>query len=264
MIWIPAYIGLNRPNKTVATVARVCFLYLGLSLGLGLGLIAFGNESAMAEQAGQDQETGEYGLRTAPGFVVERYRIKAEEGDARSMIRLAVLYENGLVSGQKDMVAAAKWYLQAAEAGNADAQFKRARFYVSGVGGPMDIGQAKRLYRMAAEQGMGEAQFNLAILLHQGGQGQSEIREAIRWYEQAAFRSIVSAMRALGMLYAGGVENTPYDNIEAWAWLTLAAQNGDAESAARLPAIQARLDDAALREARDLVQAYRQMRISPG
>ncbi len=199
----------------------------------------------------------------APAFILERYRVKAEAGDVAAQFRLGILYERGMATGSVDLDSAAHWYGRAAEGGHLQAKFKRARFYEDGLGGPRDLAAATGLYRAAAERGMAEAQYNLAIMLHQGIGTSRDISEAIRWYEQAAFRGIVPAMQSLGLLYLGGVENRPQDDIEAWAWLSLAIENGDPLAARYLPEVAARMDDAALTEAARLADAYRQLRLHP-
>lgn len=201
-------------------------------------------------------------LEIAPAFIVERYRAQADEGNAGAQFRLGLLYEEGLVTGDSDMEAAARWYGAAAEGGHGPAQFKRGAMHMGGVGGAPDFAAAARLFRAAAEQGIAEAQFNLAILLSQGIGAPANRDEAIRWYEQAAFRGVVASMRELGMLYMGGAEDRPRDAIEAWAWLTLAAEYGDAEAAARIPEIATDLDASEQDEARRLAEAYRQLRIT--
>jgi TPR repeat protein len=223
---------------------------------------------AQAQNQDQTQEqaptaSGEVRMETAPPFIVQRYRQAAAEGDAGAAFRLGLLHEQGLVTGAPDYAGAAGWYQQAAEAGHAPAQFKRARYFEAGLGGPADPARAVALYRAAARQGMAEAQYNLAIMLQNGHGTQRDVAAAIRWYEQAAFRGVAEAMRALGLIYLGGVNDAPQDDIEAWAWLTLAEENGDTAAASRLPEVARRLEGAAMAEARELADAYRQLRLVP-
>lgn len=199
----------------------------------------------------------------APTFIVDRYRAKAEAGDAGAQFRLALLYERGAVTGSPDYDQAVIWFDRAAAAGHGAAQFKRALYYQEGIAGQKDLSAAAALYQKAAEQGLGEAQFNLALLLAEGQGVGKNVSGAIRWYEQAAFRGVTPAMRALGLLYMGGVANTPHDRIEAWAWLTLAMENGDTKAAGLLPDVTDGMDKASLEEASRLADAYRQLRLRP-
>lgn len=210
------------------------------------------------------QTTGDAGaVETAPPFIVERYEAKAADGDARAMFNLGFLHERGAVTGSPDLTAAADWFGRAARAGHVTAQFKRAGMYANGIGGPKDDAKAAMLYEAAAQQGMAEAQFNLGLILQNGIGVSKDVDTAIRWYEQAAFRGIVPAMRALGLLYLAGVGQSPQDDIEAWAWLTIAVENGDSALAGQLSKVDQRLDAAAMDEAKQLADAYRQLRLTP-
>lgn len=229
-----------------------------LAAGVALAALATGGIApAMAQTAAEE------GLSRAPDFIVERYRAKAEAGEAQAQFRLGYLHENGLISGTPDIAAAADWYARAAEGGHAAAQFKRGSLYAAGLGGPRDFAKAASLYEAAAKQGVAEAQYNLAILLQDGIGVEKDSDAAIRWYEQAAFRGVLPAMRALGLLYLSGVGRSPQDDIEAWAWLTLAVENGDTAMADHLKSVDGKLEDKARDEAGRLADAYRQLRIVP-
>ena len=202
-------------------------------------------------------------IETAPAFIIDQYRAGASQGDLRAQFRLGLLHERGLVTGVPDFVQASRWYRTAAEGGHPSAQFKAASFLAAGIGGPMDLPAAVSLYRSAAEQGVAEAQFNLAVLLQEGRGTARNLDEAIRWFEQAAFRGIVPAMRALGLLYLAEVETSPKDAIEAWAWLTLALEGGDALAAGYRTDAEVQLSATGRAEATRLADAYRQLRLKP-
>jgi TPR repeat protein len=59
------------------------------------------------------------------------------------------------------------------------------------------------------------------------------------------------------MLYWAGA-GVPKDRIEAYAWLLLAAAQGEREALDRQPGLQAELSDAELQQARDRALRYRQ------
>jgi uncharacterized protein len=58
----------------------------------------------------------------------------------------------------KDYAEAALWYRQAADQGNAEAQYCIAEAYATGKGVPQDFEHAAVWYRKAAKQGHGRAQ----------------------------------------------------------------------------------------------------------
>ena len=64
-----------------------------------------------------------------------------------------------------DSVPDFKETLQAAEQGNADAQFNLGVMYDTGQGVRQDYAQAVQWYRKAAEQGLADAQYNLGVML---------------------------------------------------------------------------------------------------
>ena len=67
-----------------------------------------------------------------------------------------------------DDVSDFKEMLQAAEQGNAKAQFYLGVMYTNGQGVRQDDAQAVQWYRKAAEQGVAEAQYNLGVAYAEG------------------------------------------------------------------------------------------------
>ena len=114
----------------------------------------------------------------------------------------------------------------AAEQGDASAQFKLGLMYDHGYGAPEDGAQAMRWYRMAAEQGHDSAQFKLGNMYANGEGVPEDDAEAVRWYRMAAEQGHVPAQNNLGVMYAGG-EGVPEDNVQAYAWYSIAAAQGD-------------------------------------
>ena len=75
----------------------------------------------------------------------------AEQGDAEAQYRLGLAHAEGKGAPQ-DHRAAAKWYRLAAEQGHAGAQFQLGGSYVFGKGVPQDYSEAVKWYRLAAER----------------------------------------------------------------------------------------------------------------
>ncbi len=97
--------------------------------------------------------------------------------------------------------------------------------YHNGQGVPKDYQEAAKWYRQAAEQGDAEAQFNLGEMYHRGQGVPEDDGEAIRWYLLAADQgSLFSkyAQYALGEMYSR-VKGVKEDLIQAHMWFTLAA-----------------------------------------
>ena len=74
----------------------------------------------------------------------------------------------------QDYAEAIRWYRQAAEQGNAEAQFNLGLMYAQGQGVPQDHAEAVRWFRLAAEQGNTDARFNLRVMDAQGQEVQQE------------------------------------------------------------------------------------------
>ena len=118
---------------------------------------------------------------------------------------------------------------QAAEQGDATAQFNLGNMYANGEGVPQDAAEAVRWYRLAAEQGDADAQFNLGVMYANGEGVPKDNAEAVRWYRLAAEQGLASAQFNLGSMCANG-EGVLKDNAEAARWFRLAAEQGDADA----------------------------------
>jgi TPR repeat protein len=81
----------------------------------------------------------------------------------------------------KILQTATTWYLTAANAGVAAAQFKLATAYLAGVGVARDPQQALQWYTRAATQGMPVAQHALALFLIGGAAGTPDMVEGYKW-----------------------------------------------------------------------------------
>ena len=94
-------------------------------------------------------------------------RQAAERGDADAQFTLGLLYSEGW-GVSRDDAAAVGWFRRAAEQGHADAQYLLGGSYALGQGVAQDDAEAARWLRRAAEQGNAEAQTELDRLLAAG------------------------------------------------------------------------------------------------
>ncbi len=120
---------------------------------------------------------------------------------------------------------ALRWYVRAAEAGDARAQFLLAIRFEKGIGVDTDLVQAAAWYRQAAEGGHAEAQFKLGTLLEQGRGVAVDLEAAFGWYRLAAESGLAEAQYNYGVAYLNG-SGTERDVVEALAWIDLAAEQG--------------------------------------
>lgn len=124
-------------------------------------------------------------------------------------------------------------YLEALEGNNEEARLLIAQIHLLHAEEPARAQQALARLRPMAEAGSPDAQFHLGMALMLG-QGVARDREEGRfWLLQAGSAGLVVAQHNLAGLYERGlgVEVNP---VEAAAWYSLAATNGDAQASALL------------------------------
>lgn len=117
----------------------------------------------------------------------------AEHGFVTAMVGLAQLHERGQIDGQRDLAAAHRWHLRAAQAGSVDAQVEAATGYYLGRGVPKDPAAAAHWYREAAKRGDAGAQYLIASMYESGYGVERDLRMARHWYAQCARSGDVAA-----------------------------------------------------------------------
>ena len=130
--------------------------------------------------------------------------------------------------------------LQAAEQGNASAQFNLGVRYANGRGVPKDVIEAAKWYRLATEQDHPKAQFNLGAMYARGWGVLQDAAEATKWYRKAAEQGHAEAQWRLGLYYTrrfGG----KYDPVQAYAWFSIAAAQGHTRAAENRDEIKSKL-----------------------
>ena len=145
-----------------------------------------------------------------------------------------------------DEVTTVRELRQAAEAGDADAQYNLGVRYVNGEGTPQDFGEAYRWYQLAAEQGHAMAQAALGGMYFLGRGILKDDLEAVRWFRRAAEQGTEVAQGFLGRMYASG-EGVLRDLVLAHMWYNIAGANGldveiTFEATERLEAMMSRAD----------------------
>lgn len=126
-----------------------------------------------------------------------------------------------------DYELAHRHWLELAEEGDAESQFRLARLYVEGRGVETDDATAVSWYRRAAAQGHPRAQASLGFMLQTGRGVEADLDEAITWYRKAAEQDRASAQYNLGKLYLDG-EGVAADEETALRWLRRAGEQGHA------------------------------------
>ena len=156
----------------------------------------------------------------------------AQKGNAEAQYQLALFYEKG--DGVTiDRTEAVKWFRKAAEQGFAKAQFSLGNCYVFGDGVAENAIEAVKWYRKAAEQGNCEGQYALALCYDNGWGVPEDKTEADKWYREAAKQGHQEAQDALGdgkAEYKRGLICLSNNETEAIRLFHRAARKGYAEA----------------------------------
>ena len=155
---------------------------------------------------------------------LSRLRDAAEQGDASAQYRLGVMYEEGFGVPEDDAQAVA-WIRRAADQGHPTAQNYIGARYDHGLGFTTDEPDWYRRYRKWAEQGEACGQWSLGYAYEYGLGVEKNQYEAVRWYRKAAEQGDSDAELSLGDCYENG-KGVEKDEREAERWYLDAAARG--------------------------------------
>jgi TPR repeat protein len=141
----------------------------------------------------------------------------------------------------------------AAQQGNAEAQYHFGTLYWKGVGVEKDDGEAVQWYRRAADQGYAPAQYDLGIAYRDGRGVAKNEADFVQWNRTAAEQGFAPAQHNLGVQYFNGIRGLPQDSAEAMKWLRSAADQGWVPSQGMIAVIYSQGRGAA----KDPVEAYK-------
>jgi len=194
-----------------------------------------------------------------PADPLDALRDAADGGDAGAQFELGARHAAGDGVAQ-DWAAALRWFTRAAEAGTAAAQHNLAVIHERGRGVDPDPVEAVRWYEKAALQGYVPSQFNLAMAHARGAGTPRDMRKAVAWFERAA-EQVPQANYALGEIFEDGAD-IGRDLERARSHYLLAELGGDARATARL----AELTTEAVERGtlRGIQEELARLRIDPG
>ena len=130
-------------------------------------------------------------------------------------------------SRQQSVREAIKWFRKAAGQGHPEAQCilgslrERGHSFLHEVI-PQDYKKAEEWYRLAANQGNIKAQRRLGEMYMESIGVTQNYNEAIKWFNLAALQDDIIAQRNLALCYI----EADADYVKAYAWLTMAAEQG--------------------------------------
>ena len=118
-----------------------------------------------------------------------------------------------------------RWLERGANAGFVPAQFRLAGIHEKGEGIKKDINAARKLYLAAAEKGHAKAMHNLAVLYAEGVDGKPDYRIAAQWFRRAAAHGVADSQFNLAVLYARGI-GIEQNLAESYKWFMSGRQHG--------------------------------------
>jgi TPR repeat protein len=158
-----------------------------------------------------------------------RWYLKAADlGNAQAMHNLGFQYATGQ-GAPRDYVEAHRWFNKAAALGNAPAMLRLGELYANGIGVPRDYGEARRWFIQAADRGIPLAMTHLGEIYADGLGVLRDYNEARLWYQKAAQLGSAPAMYNLGLLHEKG-RGGRRNYAEARKWYARAADIGNDEA----------------------------------
>lgn len=157
---------------------------------------------------------------------VRLYMELAEKGKAEYQFKLAESYRVGDGVDQNWEQATA-WYEKASVQGYTPAQLLLGKLYYEGIGVEKDGEQAFYWLSKAAQQGSATAIRCVADCYNYGVGVQRDTKSALKWYRVSAEANSAYAQEVLGTFYYNGYEDVvSQDYKEAVKWFTMAAKGG--------------------------------------
>lgn len=150
---------------------------------------------------------------------------KAAIGDLEAMCEIGRRYYDGSNGVTKNLDLAFRYFLQAAEKGNPEAQCNVAWCYEVGDGVEQDLSKAYEWYQKSAENNCSMAQYSLGWMYYNGISVAKNQSKAIAWFIKAAEKGHAMAQYKLGMAFLEGIGVDQNESI-ANHWLMQSADQG--------------------------------------
>ncbi len=157
----------------------------------------------------------------SPAKAYEFWLRAAEAGDALAQFNVATYLSFSIGGIKRNDAEAFSWYRKSAEQGHADAQYVLAQAYQAGTGTSIDYPEAMRWYKAAAAHGLATAQERIAYMYMMGQGVTQDYSEASKWQLRAAERGLALAQIQIGKMYMNG-QGLPRDLVQAHKWINVA------------------------------------------
>ena len=222
-----------------------------LDRGTERALKAFQRQHGLTVSGAVDQQVMEFfgHVRLPPVPMPTATPVSTYDQGANELLYTAGVdaYETG------DLPGARQAWLDAAENGHGESQFRVGMMFDRGEGVVADAVSAAYWYQKAAAQGHVRAQTNLGVMYRQGDGIPKDLTAAFAWTERAARNGVARAQYNLGLMLAAG-EGTSVDYIEAYAWFAAAAAQGNGDAEKGMKALQTLMTFTQLTDAKTLAR----------
>ncbi|MGH8495249.1 MAG: 2OG-Fe(II) oxygenase [Gammaproteobacteria bacterium] len=158
-----------------------------------------------------------------------------------------------LAGAEQRPMHARYWFERAAEAGDAEAQYRLGELLALGLTEPPDASLAFDWLERAAAQGHVTARMQMAYCLEYGLGREADVQAATRLCFEAAGKGDPRAQNCLGRRYASG-HTLPQNASKALAWHLRAAAGHYPGATAEVARLSASLDETAVREGQLLAE----------
>lgn len=148
---------------------------------------------------------------------------KAEKGDPQAQFEMGRQAMSGYYP---DVEQAEMWWLKAAEAGNAEAQYQLGTLYGGARLGPPNAEKALSWYEKAAAQGHTQAIGAVCQGYYERSDAAQDIAATAKACTRAATLDIPFGLAVMGEFYAQGTGGLPVDGAKAIDYLTRADSAG--------------------------------------
>jgi localization factor PodJL len=194
-----------------------------------------------------------------PAPSIDRVQQLANRGNAQALTILGLRAADGANGVAVNLPDAVKYLSQAAEKGQAVAQYRLGTLYERGQGVAVDPAKASHWYELSAAQGNRKAMHNLAVFYA----SKKDMANAARWFAKAASLGLSDSEFNLAVLYERG-DGVPQSLVDAFKWYSIAATAGDIESKARVGVLQTQLNDADKAAATKEIDVFRPLPFDHG
>lgn len=118
-----------------------------------------------------------------------------------------------------------------------------------------DYAMAQKQFLEAAERGDATAQYSLALMYDSGKHISQNDTEAIRWYREAAEQGYAAAQYNLSMVHFFG-KGVPQDYVAAYKWVILANARGEEHARDAMPKLAEKMSRKQIAKAQEAAHVW--------